>query len=232
MPQGGFSSKGGGGEADELVDAEFPPDVRGRIFHAAMESADRLALPDLRPMIHRLLALEVSPHTPHFAQLVEEVGGMVIGVLSSSFWREVAAGAAARTEFTISAVLGDDFLSGTMDRVYRASDGVWHVLDYKTDRVDARTVAERAEEYWPQLEFYALLVHLFFQSVPVVGELLFTAMPDRVLRRDFSAQGLAEARQEVATVISHIKSGKFPPKLTSCPRCPFASACPWNGPRN
>jgi RecB family exonuclease len=226
MPQEGPFAKGR--EADELVDADFPPDLRGRIFHATMESIDRLTLTALPSEIQRLLAIEVAPHTPHFAQLVEEVHRMVTGVVSSPFWQQVEGGTDARTEFTISAVLGDDYLSGTMDRVYRGSDGRWHVLDYKTDRVDASTVAGRAEEYWPQLEFYALLVHRFFNCAPVMAELLFAAMPHHVLRREYSSEGLADARQGIAAVIARIKSNTFPPRLASCAKCPFASGCPWN----
>jgi ATP-dependent helicase/nuclease subunit A len=226
MPQEGFVARGG--EADELVDAEFPPDLRGRIFHGTMESIDRLTLSDLPSEIRRLLAIEVAPSNPHFAQLAEEVQGMITGVISSPFWHQVAGGTNARTEFTISAVLGDDFLSGTIDRVYRGSDGHWHVLDYKTDRVDSSTVTGRAEEYWPQLEFYAHLVHLFFDCAPVMAELLFAAMPHHVLRREYSLEALADARAEIATVIARIKANTFPPRPTSCPRCPFASGCPWN----
>ncbi len=226
MPQEGVHARGG--EADELVDADFPPDLRGRIFHAVMESGSAPA--DLRSAIYRLLALEVPSHDARFDRLAEEVERMVTGVLSSSSWKQVAGGTSVRTEFTISAVLGDDFLSGTMDRVYRGAEGRWHVLDYKTDRVSEERLAGRADEYWPQLEFYALLVHLFFKTAPVVAELLFAALPDRMLAREYSAGELGVARERIAADIAGIKSNLFPPHHSSCPRCPFAPCCPWKAP--
>ncbi len=225
MPQSG--SFAGGEEADELQDAEFPPDLRGRIYHGVMEQIDTLSPSDLRGEIERLLAQEVSLQDPGRAILVDEIHRLVTGVVGSSFWQGVQGGAGARTEFTISAVLGEDFLSGTMDRVYRGVDGNWHVLDFKTDRVESTTIADHAAEYWPQLEFYALLVHRFFGSGPVAGELLFTAMPDRVLRKDFSVEALDEIERGISSDIARIRSRDFAPRTSSCPRCPFASVCPW-----
>jgi ATP-dependent helicase/nuclease subunit A len=226
MPQG--SSLASGEEAEELLDAEFPPDLRGRIFHSVMEQIDHLPPSGLRSEIQRLLSLEVSPAGKRLAGLLEDVHRMVRGVVDSPFWRQVSNGTQSRTEFTISAVLGEDYLSGTMDRVYQDRDGRWHVLDYKTDRVEPSKLAERAEEYWPQLEFYALLIHRYFRSEPVVAELIFAAVPQQVLRREFSSAALLDAQSGISSVISRIKANDFPPRVSSCPHCPFFSACPWN----
>jgi RecB family exonuclease len=225
MPQSGPFRRGE--EADELQDAEFPPDLRGRIFHSVMEQIDTLSLSALREEIGRLLAQEVSLQDPGRTNLVDEIHRLVMGVVGSSFWQEVQGGVGTRTEFTISAVLGEDFLSGTMDRVYRGAGGVWHVLDFKTDRVESGTISERAAEYWPQLEFYALLVHRFFGSGPVSVELLFTSMPDRVLRKDFSVEDLLEIEKGISSDIARIQSGDFSPRISTCPWCPFAPVCPW-----
>jgi ATP-dependent helicase/nuclease subunit A len=226
MPQ--ESSLASGEEAEELLDADFPPDLRGRIFHGVMEQIDHLPTSSLHSEIQRLLSLEVSPGSDRLAGLVDDVHRMVGRVVGSPFWQRVAGGSQSRTEFTISAVLGEDYLSGTMDRVYQDRDGYWHVLDYKTDRVEPSEVTERAEEYWPQLEFYALLVHLYFKSEPIVAELLFAAAPQQVLRREFSSAALLDARSAITSVISRIKSNDFPPRVSSCSHCPFFSACPWN----
>jgi ATP-dependent helicase/nuclease subunit A len=226
MPQ--ESSLASGEEAEELQDADFPPDLRGRIFHGVMEQIDHLPSSNLHAEIQRLLSLEVSPGSERLGALVDDVHRMVVRVVGSPFWQLVAGSTQSRTEFTISAVLGEDYLSGTMDRVYQDRDDRWHVLDYKTDRVEPSQVTERGEEYWPQLEFYALLVHLYFTSDPVVAELVFAAAPEQVLRKKYSSVALLDVRSSIAAVIARIKSNDFPPRVSSCSHCPFFSACPWN----
>jgi ATP-dependent exoDNAse (exonuclease V) beta subunit len=155
-------------------------------------------------------------------KFIDDVATSVEQVLASHLWKEAGAGAEVRTEFTISSVLDDDYLSGTMDRVYRDARGAWHVLDYKTDRVDAATLADRAEGYWPQLKFYSLLVHRYFSASEVTGTLLFTSLPEEPLRRTFDSEELLRFEDEIRRTITRIKAGDFRPSSVPCSGCPFA----------
>ena len=47
-------------------------------------------------------------------------------------------------------------VEGSVDLLYRAADGAWHVVDYKTNRVpDEQTLRRRIAAYYPQVRAYA-----------------------------------------------------------------------------
>lgn len=208
----------------ETDDAEFPGETRGRIFHAVMQRIDSLppGRASLTREAMRVLSAERRVEGAAVESLIGDVVMSVEQVLASHLWEEAGGGAEVRTEFTISSVLDDDYISGTMDRVYRDAGGAWHVLDYKTDRVDATTLAARAEGYWPQLKFYSLLVHRYFSASEVTGTLLFTSLPGTPLRRTFGAEELLRFEDEIRWTITRIKAGDFRPTQVPCLGCPFA----------
>jgi ATP-dependent helicase/nuclease subunit A len=211
------------GEDDEQLDRDYPAELRGRLFHAIMENIDRLDTsgPELETEIHRALAIECPIDDVRAPALIAETAAAVRSVTGSSFWQEVLLGQDARTEFTVSSVLGADYLSGTMDRVYRDKTGVWNVLDYKTDKVDRSSVGARAEGYWPQLQFYALLAHRFFGASRVRATLLFTSLVDAPLRQEYEAASLLAFESEIQETIIKIKNRVFTPSKVPCPVCPL-----------
>ena len=219
----------GRGEELETADREIPAEVRGRVFHAVMEEIDRHPDEEAEWLsrIRKELVRETLPDEPRIRDLSAELLAMVHAVTQSPFWKEVGEGSDARTEFTISSILGDDYLTGTMDRIYRDPSGMWHVLDYKTDRVDEGNVEARADAYWPQLEFYALLLCRFYDLPGVAAEILFTALPQQPRRRIFSRGDLDHAEREIASVIARIRGGEIAPIEPPCAGCPFADACRW-----
>ena len=222
----GFPSEGSGtvgGGDDELRDREFPAEIRGRVFHAAMQNIDRVAPSGggIEDEVGKALTVETAVDAPQAQPLVAEIASAIRAVLATPLWREVSAGVETRTEFTISCTLGDDFLSGTMDRVYRDASGTWHLLDYKTDRVDLKTVARKADSYWPQLEFYALLIQKFFGASRVSATLLFTSLVDKPIRRVFEAGEIAAFESEIRVIVGRIKAGDFRPTKVPCSACPF-----------
>lgn len=208
---------------EETEDLEFPGELRGRMFHNVMQRIDTLeqGRDALRREVLRNLRTEWMQGESQQAGLVEEVLDDVERVLDSALWRDAGHGEDVRTEFTISSTLGEDYLSGTMDRVYRDAAGVWNVLDYKTDRVDTASLPERADSYWPQLSFYALLVHRFFSVPQVRASLLFTAQAEHPITRVYGAEQLASIEEEIRRTIVLIKEGNFAPRHPPCPSCPF-----------
>jgi RecB family exonuclease len=222
----GFPSEGTGTARegdDEMRDREFPAEIRGRVFHAVMQSIDRVAAGGgrIEDEVGKALTVETSVDAPHAGSVIAEIAATVRAVLATPFWKEVAAGTEMRTEYTISCTLGDDFLSGTMDRVYRDESGAWHILDYKTDRVDATTVAQRADAYWPQLKFYALLLQKFFATPSVTATLWFTSRVEHPVTRVFAVSDLELFESEIRALVGRIKAGDFSPARVPCDACPF-----------
>ena len=221
---------GGGGpylpEPDgEFADAEYPAELRGRVFHAVMENADALGhdLQALRGAVDAALAREAPFAGAGYPSLAADVSSLVEGVLASPSWAAIAAGTDVRTEFAISAALGEDFITGTIDRLSRGSDGLWTVVDYKTDDVPARGVEDRAGLYWAQLEFYALMVRRLYSADAVRIRLLFARHPGTVLERVVNHEQLLGEERRIGDIIADIKAGKFPPANPPCHGCPSTS---------
>ena len=40
-----------------------------------------------------------------------------------------------RNEISVLMTIGEDYLSGTLDKVYCNPDGLWEVIDYKTNKI-------------------------------------------------------------------------------------------------
>ena len=57
---------------------------------------------------------------------------------------------------------------GTIDLAYE-SKGVWHVLDFKTDELRGRSLADASESYLPQLALYASALEAAVGQTPVTG---------------------------------------------------------------
>jgi ATP-dependent helicase/nuclease subunit A len=207
---------------EEFSDADYPAELRGRVFHAVMEHADGLEGPAaVESAVRAALAREAPFTAIVYPSLVPDVASLVGGVIGSGAWKEIFAGSEVHTEFSVSAALGGDFITGTLDRLYRGEDGLWTVLDYKTDSVSEAQLPLRAGAYWPQLDFYAIMVRRLCNASSVRTRLLFAQHPDVELEKILTLDDLIREEEFVLQVISRIRAGDFPPSNPPCRSCPM-----------
>jgi len=220
---------GGRLDEEEITECGLHPEVVGRVFHALMQRVDRLPRDEdaLAAEAFSLLRREglFSPEDSSVA--ATRVLSLVRKTLSAPLWKEIEAGSSVKTEFTISAPLGVDYIMGTVDRLYRDQSGILSVLDYKTDAVDGALLEERAVAYLPQVKFYALLGSRYYNTAPVRVILLFTSNPMTPVQHLLTRSDLEEFEDEVRRIVADIKAGLFPPPVRQCHMCPFPSGmCP------
>jgi ATP-dependent helicase/nuclease subunit A len=216
-------------DVDEERDVEIPADLRGRAFHSIMQRIDSLAhdtntiTDELRKFILRDSFSILSEPSIELEALARSIAA----VLDSQFWNDARRGTDVRTEFTIMAALGKDFLTGTLDRIYRDARGVWNVLDYKTDSLGGQSVHEKAKQYEPQVKFYSLLVHKFFSAPDVHATLLFSASVNEPVQFRYPATELHRYEEDVRAIIANIHSENFARNGKPCSTCPFLPhGCP------
>ena len=207
---------------EEFSDGEYPAELRGRVFHAVMQTVDGLPDPSLSldAAVRGALAREAPFTGAGYPTLVSDTLSLVRGVIGSVSWKEISRGKDVRTEYSISAALGGDFITGTIDRLFIAPDGLWTVLDYKTDGIGEGEIPRRAESYWPQLDFYALMVHRLCNAAPVRTRLLFAHHPDVVVEKVIPRGEIEGLENDLARIIERIKNSEFPPSHPSCTGCP------------
>ena len=136
-------------------------------------------------------------------------------------WSAIRKGSDARTEFTVSAPFGRDYIVGTIDRMFRDECGVWTVVDYKTDRIPAEAIETRARIYLPQVQLYGLLVSMLHGVEAVKLMLLFAHHPDRPYVVTMDRASIAEFSHAVTDVVSAIAKDRFSPHPGGCEGCPF-----------
>jgi ATP-dependent helicase/nuclease subunit A len=147
--------------------------------------------------------------------------------LKSEFAKEALTSSNTRTEYALQVPLASgDILYGIIDRLFLDKDGVWNVLDYKTEAVHDK--AKSIERYAFQLQLYAYLVRrLYPEADKVQATLFFTATGTK---HDFVFDTLSfeDFESTVKTMIDSIRANEIvkdlallSQNLAHCPRCPF-----------
>jgi hypothetical protein len=158
---------------------------------------------------------------------VEAIERMIQGVVGSEFWREVSSGHDARTEFAITAAFGTDYLTGTIDRLYRDREGLWNLIDFKTDAVGPELLEQRVKSYEFQVGFYAYLLHRLVSASRVRATVWFASWVARPFHSVLHGPDFGRIESEIEEIIARIRDKEFQPPATPCPGCPFLpSGCP------
>jgi ATP-dependent helicase/nuclease subunit A len=191
---------GGSGESDIAM-------LRGKIIHRFMEYEGKADPKDL------LFEFEIFD-PKEAAEIVSEIEQLREQIAGSEYLQAVLA-AKARNEIAITMRLGEDFLTGTLDRLYRDTEGNWCVIDYKSNRVTEATVDTAARKYGMQVKTYALLlsalypgqneyrVALYFTRIGAKRESVFSPDDVRELHSEFSAI-VAEIRTRFLNKLSEV----------------------------
>ena len=71
----------------------------------------------------------------------------------------------------------DDYLTGTLDRLYKDEHNEWTVVDYKTNRPPPLDEAEVAPQYLRQMALYRAALRGIYPDRPIDAVLLWTDAP-------------------------------------------------------
>ncbi len=189
---------------DEVSQATVDPARLGSFVHAMLEKLDFQEPSDLSAIAGRLAPKYVeSPEVaiPAAVALVEPFlasNRAQAVVQSQTCYREV--------EFLLAwppsqSSVGDCYLQGVIDCVYQDAQNAWHVLDYKTHRVDASRVDEVSQRYRLQLMLYAMAVEETLGAAPAELTLHFLRGNLEVSfswNRELREQAIAELSAAIA----------------------------------
>jgi ATP-dependent helicase/nuclease subunit A len=152
--------------------------------------------------------------------LEDRVSENIMAFLASAAGRDILSRPGARTEYQISALLGDAIVMGKIDRLFRGEDGLIEFVDYKTDRVTAGEVASRAVSHKPQIAIYAWLISRLFGQSTVRGTLLFLRHTGSPVSFTFGGEEFSAVERSLVDSVSGIRKGLFTPPATPCAGCP------------
>ncbi|MCD6304253.1 MAG: PD-(D/E)XK nuclease family protein, partial [Planctomycetes bacterium] len=148
----------------------------------------------------------------------------------SPLYRELAAAGRTLREMDFTMACGPALLHGQIDLLYAGADGRWHIVDYKSDRLDdAAAAAEHARRYELQVLTYAMAAASYFGGPPADARLYFLR-PGLSVAIPVNAADLERGRsrlEELARkLIDRRRTGDFEPRAgESCRTCPYAGLC-------
>ena len=111
-----------------------------------------------------------------------------------------------KNEISIMRALGDDFLTGTLDRIYKNEDDQWVIVDYKSNKITKSEVRQTAERYEIQMEIYALLLAALYPAQKSFQVGLYFITADELVVRIYSEQQIKSFEKKYMKVISEIKA--------------------------
>jgi ATP-dependent helicase/nuclease subunit A len=190
-----------------VKDDELPAEKLGDRVHRI------LAEPEGSPLINDLLASLSSKEQKEARQQVE------------TFWRSDL-GSRVRTATTLREVpfamtrLGAT-LRGQIDLVIEPGSTAMTLVDYKTSRIPASEVKEKAADYELQLRLYALAALEIFGEPPQRACLYFLH-PDAQVDVDLSPSALEAAEGAIKAFFAAHQTGSFPQRPAShCYSCGY-----------
>ncbi|MFI5264910.1 MAG: PD-(D/E)XK nuclease family protein, partial [Candidatus Kapaibacterium sp.] len=145
--------------------------------------------------------------------------------LSSPIGKLAFSAPQSHTELSLrSKLLSGQMLSGIIDRLFKDEEGVWNILDFKTD---LRENNEKKNRYEFQLQFYAYLVSLLYNADVVKAHILFTHSGNS-LSFIFTQKEFDKIRKRLESLVSEIRIQKktrsvddIERRLSHCPDCPY-----------
>lgn len=203
-------------------DGKYSAGEFGTLLHSMMEDMENILREQdgIKTGIHRLMRRQTFGEQDD-RSLPDKLHRTIEAILDSRCWKEIQKGKESRTEFPVTVAFGSDYLTGTIDRIYKDASGVWNILDYKTDHLRADELPLRAKEYEPQVDFYAFLVARLYDVSDVRSTLLFTEHIDAPITQSYGRADLAAIEKDLLTTLHRIHSADFTPSIVPCTVCPF-----------
>ena len=143
----------------------------------------------------------------------ERLLGPVRAWLGSTLLRERVAAPDARARAEVPLLLGVEraTLRGSIDLLVERDGAPPLVVDYKTDRLNGDSPAERAAGYATQRAIYALAVAEARGAAEVEVAYVFLERPEAPAVELLDAAAIAAGRERLAATIARIAAGEFPP---------------------
>jgi len=209
---------------EEPAEAAAVPGARvvGIVVHRVLERVGSLATVD-----RRRLRSEVEEVVRDDGMTLDAAASARAVELSAAFWdspyRRTASHALARRERQFLFDHDGVAVTGLMDLVVEEADR-WIVIDFKTNSLEGREVAEIAAQYDLQVRLYALAALLSgAREVEVV--LLFLESPRAAVVRTFAGGDIAGLRRALSESIERTSSTAMTEAGAHCGRCPWRGLC-------
>jgi ATP-dependent helicase/nuclease subunit A len=200
----------------------------GIIIHSILQKFPTYSESEIKDNLVNILKSERLDVPEKANRYIDDILDKLKAFYASPAVKEIFSHTECKTEHTINSAFGEDFLTGTIDRLYKNPDGNWCIVDYKTDNIVAESPVNgvntdlRAESYKGQIIFYALLVSRLYKQKGVRACILFTALPDFPYWFNFTQTDINDFENKLSDILKEIKSGKLEKNTAMCSNCTYS----------
>jgi ATP-dependent helicase/nuclease subunit A len=142
-------------------------------------------------------------------ELKKESEELAKKIRTSSCLSHVFSSADYKNEQVVTMSLSGDFLTGTLDRIFKQGDGIWQIIDYKTNNIGSSELKVTAEKYSLQMDVYALLLSAVFPEQVEYPVNIYFTKPDKLYKKIYSRDEIKIVRSSVKKIIDEIKKSYF-----------------------
>jgi ATP-dependent exoDNAse (exonuclease V) beta subunit len=202
----------------------------GTFFHRCMELVD---FDDIASVQTKSLAGRVAAEmelTVPTESLADELSEMLERLSETPLMKQLAEAQQRLAELSFVYRAGNMDITGQIDLLYQDAEGLWHVVDYKSDRIAPEQAAEHAGRYELQMTTYLAAAGKAFDTEIADATVYFLragvshcfgATPESIAAAELRLSNLA------AELIRCRRAGQFPriSDNSLCKSCPYANLC-------
>jgi ATP-dependent helicase/nuclease subunit A len=184
--------------------------ARGAAVHSLLEwsQANEWREPGADLVSRHAVAAGLNPENGIEDELLAPVRAWLGSDLLSG--RILDAGVATSAEVPLLLGVGAAMLRGSIDLLVERQGAPPLVVDYKTDRLNGSTPAERAVKYQTQRTIYALAVAEARDVAAVEVAYVFLERPQEPVVELLDGKAMVHGRAELETTVERISAGEFP----------------------
>ena len=201
-------------EDDDISGAEF-----GLVFHQLMEKLNIPELEEAKKLLDDVLSIYPESIKSKFKNDVLE---KVEELIKEKTFIQIINHRHSLKEFEIKVKFLNHILLGVIDRINFNGDEIT-IIDYKTDNFEPYDYDKKVAEYLHQMEFYALISSIYFNTDKINLILYFINHPKRPFIKNFSKVELELINKKFGVMIYKIENQKFEMNETNCSICEYAT---------
>ena len=221
----------GSGAGPSAGASSWPLDAAtmGTLVHRCMAVLDFAGPQPTGAMVQQAAAQMNLPETVDTRAIGEDLSGMIDSFSATPLWSDIAQSDLTLREMDFVLECRPAVLHGQIDLIYRRGDGSWHIVDYKSDRIEADRAAERGGRYELQMLAYAAAAGRYLEAPPAEASLYFLR-PATVVTTAIAPDTIESAQLRIADLarglLSARRAGKFDRADSAlCKSCQYAALC-------
>ena len=202
----------------------------GTLYHRCMELLD-FANPQAGDNLIAQVVWEMDlDDAVNPAALAGELGEMISRFAKHDLWGRLASARHIFRELDFVLTAGQLTLRGQIDLLYCDDQGIWHVVDYKSDRVaDDNEIARRAGNYELQMLAYSIAAGRHLDQ-PIADASLYFLRPARTHTFTIDPAALQIAQDRLAALTENLiisrRANQFERVQSArCNYCPYSTLC-------